>query len=229
MADPVVLEKPPAEQGPSDRRSGGGGVTFSPIPEILAQLAAGRMVVVVDDEDREDEGDLAMAAEHVDAEAIDFMIRQAAGYLFVALTGPDCDRLDLHPQAPENTSPNETALTVSVDGHPKHGFTTGVSARERARTIRMLIDPESRPEDFVRPGHVNPLRAREGGVLERSGHTEALVDLCRLAGLAPAAVGIEICRPDGEMARRPDLERFCRAHGLGMCSVAQVIEHRRRA
>ncbi|MFG0284003.1 MAG: 3,4-dihydroxy-2-butanone-4-phosphate synthase [Phycisphaerales bacterium JB039] len=199
---------------------------FTPIPDILADLRAGRMVILTDDEDRENEGDLVMAAEFVTPQAISFMIRQAAGYLFLSLTEADCDRLDLHAQTPVNTSVRGTPLTVSIDGHPRHGFTTGVSAHERARTIKLAIDPASKAEDFVRPGHINPLRARDGGVLVRIGQTEGSVDLCKLAGLYPAAVGIEIMRDDGEMARIPDLEAFCGKHKLKMCSVRQIIEHR---
>lgn len=199
---------------------------FSPIPEILEELRNGRMVVVCDAEDRENEGDLMLAAQFVTAEAIAFMLREAAGYLFISLTETDCDRLDLHPQTPRNTSVRGTPLTVSIDGHPKHGFTTGVSAHERARTIQLAIDPKSDAEDFVRPGHINPLRSRDGGVLVRVGHTEALVDLCRLAGLTPAAIGIEIMKPDGHMARVPDLEVLCKRHNLKMCTINQVIEFR---
>lgn len=199
---------------------------FAEIPEVLEALRAGRMIVLTDDERRENEGDLVLPAQHVTPEALTFMLSVARGYLCLSLTGADCDRLELHPQGPVNTTSRGTAFTVSVDGHPRHGFTTGVSARERARTIRMLIDPASSPGDFVRPGHINPLRARDGGVLVRTGQTEGSVDLCRLAGLYPAAVIIEIMRDDGEMARLPDLERLCREHGLKLCSVAQVIQHR---
>lgn len=199
---------------------------FSPIEDILDELRQGRMIILTDDEDRENEGDLVMAAEFVTPEAIGFMIREAAGYLFLSLTDADCNRLDLHAQTPVNTSVRGTPLTVSIDGHPRHGFTTGVSAHERCRTIKLAINPESKAGDFVRPGHINPLRAREGGVLVRIGQTEGSVDLCRLAGLYPAAVGIEIMRQDGEMARTPDLEVFCEKHGLKMCSVRQIIEHR---
>lgn len=199
---------------------------FSTIDECLEELRKGRMVVLTDDEDRENEGDLVMGAQFVTPEAISFMVREAAGYLFLSLTEADCDRLALTPQSPVNTSVRGTPLTVSIDGHPKHGFTTGVSAQERARTIKLAIDPESGPTDFVRPGHINPLRARDGGVLVRIGQTEGSVDLCKLAGLTPAAMGIEICNPDGTMARVPDLARFIQKHNLKMCSVRQIIEHR---
>lgn len=199
---------------------------FSPIPEILDELRNGRMVVVTDDERRENEGDLVLPAQFITPEAVNFMVRQAAGYLFLSLPEVDCDRLDLHGQTAVNTSVRGTPLTVSIDGHPKHGFTTGVSAAERARTIKLAIDPTSTPDDFVRPGHINPLRSRDGGVLVRTGHTEAVVDLCRLAGLTPAAVGIEICRPDGEMARLPELKTFAAEHKLKMCSIEQIIAHR---
>jgi 3,4-dihydroxy 2-butanone 4-phosphate synthase/GTP cyclohydrolase II len=199
---------------------------FTPIPDILEDLRAGRMVVLTDDERRENEGDLVLPAEMVTPEAITFMLREAKGYMCLSLTAADCDRLGLGPQAPVNTSFRGTPFTVSIDGHPRHGFTTGVSAKERARTIRMAIDPAYGAEDFVRPGHINPLRARDGGVLVRTGQTEGSVDLCRLAGLYPAAVIIEVMRDDGEMARLPDLEQFCRRHGIRMCSVAQIIDHR---
>jgi 3,4-dihydroxy 2-butanone 4-phosphate synthase/GTP cyclohydrolase II len=142
------------------------------------------------------------------------------------MTPADCDRLELGPQAPLNTSVRGTPFTVSVDGHPRHGVGTGISARDRVKTIQLLIDPASRPGDFVRPGHINPLRSRDGGVLVRTGQTEGSLDLMRLAGLAPAALIIEIVREDGEMARMPDLERLCAAHGLRMCSVEQIIHHR---
>ncbi len=199
---------------------------FSPIPEILEELRQGRMIVLTDDEDRENEGDLVLPAQFVTPEAITFMLSVARGYLCLSLTERECDRLELTPQSSLNTSARGTAFTVSVDGHPKHGFTTGVSAKERARCIRMLIDERYGPDDFVRPGHINPLRARDGGTLVRTGQTEGSVDLCRLAGLTPAACIIEVMRDDGEMARLPDLVELCRRHDLKMCSVAQIIEHR---
>ncbi|MDP7029588.1 MAG: 3,4-dihydroxy-2-butanone-4-phosphate synthase [Phycisphaerales bacterium] len=199
---------------------------LSPIPDILDDLRAGKPIVLVDDEGRENEGDFVYAAECVDVDAINFMTRVGGGYLCVAMAGEDCDRLDLGPQAAVNTSLRTTAFTVSVDGHPKHGVGTGISAADRTRTIQLLADPTSRMDDFVRPGHINPLRARNGGVLARTGQTEGSVDLCRLAGLQPAAAIIEIVRPDGEMARIPDLEPLCAEHGIRMCSVEQIIEHR---
>jgi 3,4-dihydroxy 2-butanone 4-phosphate synthase/GTP cyclohydrolase II len=199
---------------------------LSPIPEILDDLRAGKVIVLVDDEDRENEGDFVVAAEFVTPEMVNFLTRVGGGYLCVSLDAATCDRLDLHAQVAANTSIRGTPFTVSVDGHPRHGVGTGISAKDRARTIQMLIDPVIRADDFVRPGHINPLRARDGGVLVRTGQTEGSVDLCRLAGLRPAAAIIEIVRPDGEMARMPDLERLCAEHGLRMCSVEQIIRHR---
>ena len=152
--------------------------------------------------------------------------RVGGGYLCVAMTAEDCERLDLGPQTGVNTSVRGTAFTVTVDGHPKHGVGTGISARDRAKTIQLLADPKASTEDFVRPGHINPLRARPGGVLVRTGQTEGSVDLCKLAGLRPAAAIIEIVLESGEMARVPDLEKICAQHGLKMCSVEQIIEHR---
>lgn len=199
---------------------------LSPIPDILEDLRQGRMIVLVDDERRENEGDLVAAAEKITPEHINFMTRHTPGYLCLAMTGDDCDRLDLHPQAAVNTSLRSTAMTVSIDGHPRHGVGTGISASDRAKTVRIAVDPASRPDDLVRPGHMVPLRARDGGVLVRTGQTEGSVDLVRLAGLRPAAVISEACREDGEMARMPELEALCAAHGLKMCSVEQVIEYR---
>ncbi len=197
-----------------------------PIPEILDDLRAGKVIVLVDDENRENEGDFVVAAEFVTPETINFLTRVGGGYLCVSLEGETCDRLDLHPQTASNTSVRGTPFTVSVDGHPRHGVGTGISARDRARSIQMLIDPAIRSDDFVRPGHINPLRARDGGVLVRTGQTEGSLDLCKLAGLKPAAAIIEVVREDGEMARVPDLERICAQHNLRMCSVEQIIRHR---
>ncbi len=202
------------------------GMPLSAIPEILDDLRAGKVVVLVDDENRENEGDFVVAAEFVTPETINFLTRIGGGYLCVSLEEEACDRLDLHPQTVSNTSVRGTPFTVSVDGHPRHGVGTGISARDRARTIQMLIDPAIRADDFVRPGHINPLRARNGGVLVRTGQTEGSLDLCRLAGLKPAAAIIEVVRADGEMARVPDLEHICAQHGLRMCSVEQIIKHR---
>ncbi len=199
---------------------------LSPIPEILDELRAGRVIVLVDDEDRENEGDFVCAAEKVTPQIVNFMTRTGGGYLCLSMTAADCDRLELGPQTGVNTSLRGTAMTVSVDLHPRFGVSTGVSAPDRTRTIHRLIDPTSAPDDFVRPGHINPLRSRDGGVLNRTGQTEGSVDLARLAGLYPAALIIEIVRPDGEMARRPELEELCRAQRIKMCSVEQVIEHR---
>lgn len=199
---------------------------FAPISDILDDLRNGKMIVLTDDESRENEGDLVLPAQFVTPEAVTFMLREAKGYMCLSLTEADCDRLDLVPQANVNTSVRGTAFTVSIDGHPKHGFTTGVSAKERARCIAMAIDPKSTADDFVRPGHINPLRSRNGGTLVRTGQTEGSVDLCRMAGLYPGAIIIEIMRDDGEMARVPDLEKFCAHHKIKMCSVAQIIEHR---
>lgn len=184
------------------------------------------MIILTDDENRENEGDLVVAAQFATSEAINFMLQVARGYLCLSLTEADCARLDLHPQSATNTSVRGTPFTVSIDGHPKHGFTTGVSARERAKCIALAIDPTSTPADFVRPGHINPLRSRDGGVLVRAGQTEGSVDLCRLAGLTPAAVILEIMRDDGEMARMPDLEILSKKHGIKIGTVAQIIEHR---
>ncbi|USO00312.1 MAG: 3,4-dihydroxy-2-butanone-4-phosphate synthase [Phycisphaeraceae bacterium] len=201
---------------------------FSPIEDVLADLRGGRMVILTDDERRENEGDLVLPVQHVSPEAITFMLSVARGYMCVCLTEADCDRLDLYPQTSVNTTARGTAFTVTLDGHPRHGFTTGVSAVERASCIKMMIDHTFGPGDFARPGHINPLRSRDGGVLVRTGQTEGSVDLCRLAGLYPAAVIIEIMRDDGEMARVPDLEKIAAKHDLKMCSVAQIIEHRLR-
>ena len=199
---------------------------FSPISAILDDLNAGKAVVLVDDEGRENEGDFMVAAEHMTVEMVNFFTRVGGGYLCVALDAATCDRLELGPQAAVNTSLRTTAFTVSVDGHPRHGVGTGISADDRATTIQLLAGADTRPDDLVRPGHINPLRARPGGVLARTGQTEGSVDLCKLAGLAPAAVIIEIVMPDGTMARRDDLVELCTEHGLKMCTVEQIIEHR---
>lgn len=199
---------------------------FSPIEEILDELRAGRMVVLTDDEDRENEGDLVLPAQFVTPEAITFMLSVARGYMCLSLTEADCERLDLHDQSAVNSTVRGTPFTVSIDAAPAFGVTTGVSAKDRVATILRAIDPASAASDFLRPGHINPLRARDGGVLVRIGQTEGSIDLCKLAGLTPAAIIIEIMRDDGEMARVPDLVTLCNEHGLKMCSVKQLIEHR---
>ena len=199
---------------------------FSPIPDVLDELKAGKPVVLVDDEDRENEGDIVYAAERCTPEAVNFMVKHARGVVCLALTGETCDRLNLYPQVERNTASLGTAFTVTVDAHRRFGVTTGVSARDRAKTIEVAIAEDAQPQDLLRPGHINPLRGRDGGVLVRAGQTEGSIDLARLAGLKPAAVICEIMRDDGEMMRRDDLEAFCKLHGLKMCSVADLISYR---
>lgn len=196
------------------------------IPDILADLRSGKMIVLVDDEQRENEGDLVCAAEFASPETMNFMLREARGMMCVAMAGSVCDRLELPPQSGHNTSQRSTAYTVSVDADERFGVTTGVSAADRSRTCKVLADPKTLPGDLARPGHMHPLRARSGGVLVRAGQTEGSVDLCRLAGLEPVSVIIEIMNDDGTMARRDDLVSFCEKHGLKMCSVADVIHYR---
>ena len=199
---------------------------FATIPEALEEMKAGRMVVVVDDEDRENEGDLTMAAEFVTADSVNFMAVNGRGLICLALTEERAQALRLHPMARENQSRFGTAFTVSIEA--RHGVTTGISAADRARTIQVAIDPASRPDDLVHPGHVFPLVAKEGGVLARAGQTEAAVDLARMAGLKPAGVICEIMNDDGTMARVPDLAVYCKRHGLKMVTVADLIRYRRR-
>src|SRR5438270_54585 len=197
---------------------------FCDIPTALEEFRAGRMVVVVDDEDRENEGDLTLAAEMVTPEAINFMAKFGRGLICVAMTGERLDHLRIGMMTAENTSPYGTAFCESVEA--REGVTTGISAQDRARTIQVLIDSHSRPSDLVRPGHTFPLRARKGGVLVRAGQTEASVDLARLAGLVPAGVICEIMNDDGTMSRVPDLIEFCAKHGLKMVTVAELIRYR---
>src|SRR3954467_9911228 len=199
---------------------------FSTIEEALEDIRAGKMVVVCDAEDRENEGDLTMAAQFVTPEAINFMAKEGRGLVCLALSPDRCDELGLDLMAAKNESPFETAFTVSIEA--REGVTTGISAADRARTIQVAIDPRSRPRDLVQPGHIFPLKAKEGGVLERTGQTEAAVDLARLAGLTPAGVICEIMNDDGTMARVPDLAEYCQRHGLKMVTVADLIEYRRR-
>ncbi|HEX77369.1 MAG TPA: bifunctional 3,4-dihydroxy-2-butanone-4-phosphate synthase/GTP cyclohydrolase II [Dehalococcoidia bacterium] len=199
---------------------------LSPISEAIEDIKAGRFVIIVDDESRENEGDLAMAAERVTPEAINFMAKYARGLICVPLTGERLDELKIPLMVQDNTSKYSTAFTVSVEA--KHKTSTGISAPDRAATIKALVDPATRPEDLARPGHMFPLRARAGGVLVRAGHTEAIVDLARLAGLQPAGVICEIMSDDGTMARMPQLEALADRFGLKIISVADLIAYRRR-
>ncbi|HET6250359.1 MAG TPA: bifunctional 3,4-dihydroxy-2-butanone-4-phosphate synthase/GTP cyclohydrolase II [Tepidisphaeraceae bacterium] len=201
-------------------------MSFAPIPQILEELKLGKPIVLVDDEDRENEGDIVYAAEKVTPQAINFMLTHARGLICLALTGEHCDRLHLHSQVEHNTAQLGTAFTVSVDAHPKFGVTTGISVKDQAKTIEVAIDDKAHPGDLLRPGHVHPLRARDGGVLVRAGQTEGSVDLARLAGMKSAAVICEIMKPNGEMARRADLEEFCARHDLKMCTIAELISYR---
>jgi len=199
---------------------------FASIEEALDDLRRGRMVVVCDDEGRENEGDLTLAAQFATPEAINFMAKEARGLICLALTAGRCEQLGLPLMAAHNESRFETAFTVSVEA--RHGVSTGISAADRAHTIRVAIDPESTPSDLVQPGHVFPLKAKPGGVLERAGQTEAAVDLMRLAGLIPSGVICEVMNDDGTMARVADLEHYCRRHDLKMVTVAQLIAYRRQ-
>jgi len=198
---------------------------FSPIEEALDDLRLGRMVVVCDDEGRENEGDLTLAAQFATAETINFMAREGRGLICLAMTPSRCDQLGLPLMAAKNESRFETAFTVSIEA--REGVTTGISAADRARTIQVAIDPDARPTDLVQPGHVFPLKSKPGGVLERAGQTEAAVDLARLAGLIPAGVICEIMNDDGTMARVPDLVTYCSRHDLKMVTVADLIAYRR--
>ncbi|TAM96355.1 MAG: 3,4-dihydroxy-2-butanone-4-phosphate synthase [Rhodanobacteraceae bacterium] len=199
-------------------------MAFATIPELLAEVAAGRMVVMLDDEDRENEGDLIMAADRVRAEDVNFMAREGRGLICLALDQARGRRLDLQPMVRDNGSVYHTNFTVSIEA--ASGVTTGISAHDRARTIRVAVAPEAKPSDLVQPGHVFPLLAQPGGVLTRAGHTEAAVDLATLAGCEPAGVLVEILREDGSMARRPDLEAFAVKHGLKIGTIADLIRHR---
>jgi 3,4-dihydroxy 2-butanone 4-phosphate synthase / GTP cyclohydrolase II len=197
---------------------------FTDVPSAIDEIRAGRMVVVVDDEDRENEGDLTLAAEKVTPEAINFMAKYGRGLVCLAMTEERLDHLRIGPMTAENTSNYGTAFCEAIDA--RDGVTTGISAYDRARTIQISIDPATRPSDLARPGHVFPLRARKGGVLVRAGQTEASVDLARLAGLVPAGVICEIMRDDGTMARVPDLIEFCQTHRMKMLTVAELIRYR---
>jgi 3,4-dihydroxy 2-butanone 4-phosphate synthase / GTP cyclohydrolase II len=197
---------------------------FTNVQDAIEEVRAGRIIVVVDDEDRENEGDLTLAAEKVTPEAINFMAKYGRGLVCLAMTGERLEHLNIGPMTAENTSQYGTAFCEAIDA--RQGVTTGISAYDRARTIQVAIDPATRPSDLARPGHVFPLRARKGGVLVRAGQTEASVDLARLAGMVPAGIICEIMKDDGSMARVPDLIEFCREHKMKMLTVAELIRYR---
>ena len=199
-------------------------MSFAPVPELLEEIRNGRMVVIVDDEDRENEGDLIMAAELVRPSDINFMVTHARGLVCLSLTRERCRQLGLPPMVQSNTSQHHTNFTVSIEA--AEGVTTGISAYDRAHTIRTAVRPDAGPDDLSQPGHIFPLMAAPGGVLARTGHTEAAADLSRLAGLEPAGVLVEILNPDGSMARRPELEVFAREHGLKIGSIEDLIRYR---
>ncbi|MGW6571554.1 bifunctional 3,4-dihydroxy-2-butanone-4-phosphate synthase/GTP cyclohydrolase II [Streptomyces sp. NPDC054945] len=202
---------------------------LDPVEQAVRDIAAGRPVVVVDDEDRENEGDLVIAAEKATPEIIAFMMSECRGLICAPMEGPELERLELPQMVRNNTESMKTAFTVSVDASAAHGVTTGISAADRATTLRLLADGVSEPGDFVRPGHIFPLRAKPGGVLVRNGHTEAAVDLARLAGLRPAGAIVEIAGEDGVMLRLPELIPFARKHGLTIISIEDLIAYRRSA
>jgi 3,4-dihydroxy 2-butanone 4-phosphate synthase/GTP cyclohydrolase II len=199
---------------------------FAPIDEAIAAIREGQMIVVVDDEDRENEGDLTMAAAKVTPQAVNFMARYGRGLVCLAMTPERLDELDIPQEVSDNSSPRETAFCVSIDA--RAGTSTGISASDRARTILAALDPATTPRDLIRPGHVFPLRSRPGGTLVRAGHTEAAVDLARIAGLPPAGVICEVMNNDGTMARVPELAKFSRKHGLLMITIADLISYRMR-
>ena len=199
-------------------------MTFSTVEELIAEIGAGRMIVLLDDEDRENEGDLVMAAEHVTPEAINFMAKHARGLICMPMTAERCRRLRLTPMTTSNRTRHHTNFTVSIEA--AEGVTTGISAADRARTVQVAAQENAVADDIVTPGHVFPLQAEPGGVLSRAGHTEAAVDFARLAGCAPAAVIVEIMNEDGTMARLPDLEQFAATHGLKLGTIADLIHYR---
>jgi 3,4-dihydroxy 2-butanone 4-phosphate synthase/GTP cyclohydrolase II len=201
-------------------------MNFDHVEDAIEDIRQGRMIIIADDEDRENEGDLVMAASAVTADHVNFMATHGRGLICVAVTGERADELDLPPMTDRNTDPQGTAFTVSIDAHRRFGVTTGISAQDRAKTIEVVMDPETKPSDLRRPGHVFPLRAMDGGVLRRVGQTEASVDLARLAGLPPVGVICEILDADGTMARRPELELFAKEHGLTFITVAQLVAYR---
>ncbi len=199
---------------------------FNTIEEAIEDIKKGKMVIVVDDPDRENEGDLVIAAEKITPEAVNFMAKEGRGLICLSLLPDRCKELDLPLMTDRNTDPKGTAFCVSIDAHPKYGTTTGISAYDRAITIKLAVSPEAKPQDFIRPGHIFPLRARQGGVLERTGHTEASVDLARLAGLYPAGVICEIMKEDGTMARLPDLIEFAKKYNLKIITIADLVQYR---
>ena len=199
---------------------------FGTVEQAIADIKAGKLILVADDEDRENEGDLICAAQLVTPELVNFMIRKAGGWICLALTGERADQLQLPQQSKENNEEHRTAFTVSIDAAARFGVTTGISAQDRARTIQVAVDPATVPADLRRPGHIPPLRARDGGVLQRVGHTEAAVDLARLAGLYPAGVVCEVLNEDGTTAKRPQLEKFAEEHDLTFITVAQLVAYR---
>jgi len=198
---------------------------FGTVEQAIEDIRAGKFVLVADDEDRENEGDLICAAELITPEKVNFML-EAKGWICLALTPERCEELELGPMSRGNTEAMKTAFTVTIDASGRFGVTTGISASDRATTIRVAVDPSTAPGDLRRPGHVNPLRARPGGVLQRVGHTEAAVDLARLAGLTPAGVICELLNADGSPARRPQLEAFADKHGITFITVAQLVSYR---
>ena len=197
---------------------------FSTVEEALKELSAGKMIVLLDDEDRENEGDLIMAAEHCTPEKMAFFIRYTGGVVFLALSNEIADKLDLPPMVINNTSERKTAFTVSIDA--AEGISTGISAVDRSKTAQIAINPNSKPTDLVRPGHLFPLRALDGGVLVRNGHTESSVDLCKLAGLRAGAIGSELMNDDGTLMRLPELTEFARKNNLLLLTVADVVAYR---
>nr|MDQ3057659.1 3,4-dihydroxy-2-butanone-4-phosphate synthase [Pseudomonadota bacterium] len=199
-------------------------MSFAPIPELLEEIRNGRMVVIVDDEDRENEGDIIMAAELVRPADVNFMVTHARGLVCLSLTRERCRQLGLPPMVQANTSQHHTNFTVSIEA--AEGVTTGISAYDRAHTIRTAVRPDVKPHDLSQPGHIFPLMAQPGGVLNRAGHTEAAADLALMAGLEPAGVLVEILNDDGSMARRPQLERFAHTHGLKIGSIEELIRYR---
>ncbi len=201
-------------------------MSFGTVEQAIEEIKKGRMIVVADDEDRENEGDLICAAQQVTAETVNFMIKRAGGLICLAITGNRADQLALPQVSRENTDEHRTAFTVSIDASPRFGVTTGISAHDRAKTIQVAVDPATMPTELRRPGHVFPLRARDGGVLQRVGHTEAAVDLARLAGLYPAGVICEILTEDGSSMRRDELLKFSQEHGLTFITVAQLVAYR---